>query len=159
MHFCPAEEAARRVIDPLLDEFRAKASVNPLEYNLTTQEWEPQGHGGVVPIKNLRREKCRMNDAPECHHCRSIRLPGWDYTGTGGYFVTLCMQDRAWPFGAIVEGEITVVCLYKNRHIACRVLWYRSLPGSNSPSPNTSKPCVKPLVRPSGRRIITNYRR
>ena len=29
---------------------------------------------------------------PEKHHRRSIRLRGWDYTGAGAYFVTICTQ-------------------------------------------------------------------
>jgi REP-associated tyrosine transposase len=31
---------------------------------------------------------------PNCHHRRSIRLPGYDYTRPGAYFVTICTQGR-----------------------------------------------------------------
>ena len=40
----------------------------------------------------------------ERHHRRSIRLPGWDYTRPGAYFVTLCTQDRTHLFGRILDG-------------------------------------------------------
>jgi len=39
---------------------------------------------------------------------RSIRLRGYDYSQPGDYFVTLCTQDRATRFGAIVA---EAVCL------------------------------------------------
>jgi len=42
---------------------------------------------------------------PERHHRRSIRLPGYDYTGPGAYFVTLCTHERAPLFGRVVDGE------------------------------------------------------
>lgn len=31
---------------------------------------------------------------PSRHHRRSIRLPGYDYTQAGAYFVTICVQHR-----------------------------------------------------------------
>lgn len=39
-------------------------------------------------------------------HRRSIRLKGYDYTQAGAYFVTLCAQDRARVFGAVVGREM-----------------------------------------------------
>jgi len=41
---------------------------------------------------------------PEKHHRRSIRLPYYDYTGAGAYFVTLCTGGHRSLFGRI-EGE------------------------------------------------------
>jgi putative transposase len=35
---------------------------------------------------------------PERHHRRSIRLPGYDYTRGGAYFVTICTYQRACLF-------------------------------------------------------------
>jgi REP element-mobilizing transposase RayT len=35
---------------------------------------------------------------------RSIRLSGYDYSSTGYYFVTLCVQDRRPLLGKVVEG-------------------------------------------------------
>ena len=43
---------------------------------------------------------------PELHRRRSVRLPGYDYAQAGAYFVTVCTQDRACLFGAIVDGEM-----------------------------------------------------
>jgi REP element-mobilizing transposase RayT len=41
---------------------------------------------------------------PQYHHRRSIRLPGYEYTQPGVYFVTLCTHERACCFGAVVDG-------------------------------------------------------
>jgi len=35
-----------------------------------------------------------MTYDPELHNRRSIRMPGYDYTSAGWYYVTLCVQDR-----------------------------------------------------------------
>ena len=40
------------------------------------------------------------------HRRRSIRLPGYDYSQPGGYFVTICTKDRECVFGEVVEGEV-----------------------------------------------------
>lgn len=40
------------------------------------------------------------------HHRRSVRLRGYDYSQPGAYFVTVCTQDRACLFGAIVNGTV-----------------------------------------------------
>jgi len=36
----------------------------------------------------------------------SIRLPGYDYTRPGGYFVTIVTQGRECLFGEIVQGKM-----------------------------------------------------
>jgi len=43
---------------------------------------------------------------PRVHHRRSIRLPGYDYTRPGPYFVTIVTKNRASIFGEIVTGEM-----------------------------------------------------
>jgi putative transposase len=40
------------------------------------------------------------------HRRRSIRLPGYDYARPGAYFVTVCTEERARLFGAVIDGEI-----------------------------------------------------
>ena len=45
-----------------------------------------------------------MRYDPQKHHRRSIRLPHWDYTQAGCYFVTLCTQCRECLFGHILDG-------------------------------------------------------
>jgi REP element-mobilizing transposase RayT len=35
-----------------------------------------------------------MNYDPQFHHRRSIRLPSYDYSQPGAYFITICTHDR-----------------------------------------------------------------
>jgi putative transposase len=46
-----------------------------------------------------------MTYDPNKHQRRSIRLPGYDYSQAGAYFVTVCTQDHQCLFGRI-EGEV-----------------------------------------------------
>ena len=39
---------------------------------------------------------------------RSIRLKGYDYSQTGAYFVTICIQDRLQVFGQIKNGKMVM---------------------------------------------------
>jgi len=43
---------------------------------------------------------------PQKHHRRSIRLPGYDYSSAGAYYVTVVTQGRECLFGEIIDGEI-----------------------------------------------------
>ena len=47
-----------------------------------------------------------MTYQPDNHNRRSIRLPHYDYTSAGAYFVTVCTHNRAFIFGNIVDGEM-----------------------------------------------------
>jgi len=47
-----------------------------------------------------------MSYNPDKHHCRSIRLKGYDYSQVGAYFVTICTQDRICWLGDVVDGEM-----------------------------------------------------
>jgi len=47
-----------------------------------------------------------MKQEPERQRRRLIRLPGYDYTQAGGYFVTMVVKDRACLFGEVVAGEM-----------------------------------------------------
>lgn len=47
-----------------------------------------------------------MKYDPDKHHRRSIRLQGYDYSQSGLYFVTICMQNRACLLGEIQMGQI-----------------------------------------------------
>ncbi len=49
-----------------------------------------------------------MRFIPDTHHRQSIRLPGFDYTTPGAYFVTIVTQGRECLFGDVVDG---VMCL------------------------------------------------
>lgn len=46
---------------------------------------------------------------PDIHHRRSIRLPDFDYSKPGYFFVTICTQDRTELFGHVSKG-----CMYLN---------------------------------------------
>lgn len=43
---------------------------------------------------------------PQKHHRKSIRLPGYDYTQAGAYFVTIVTHQRENIFGEVVNGEM-----------------------------------------------------
>lgn len=43
---------------------------------------------------------------PQRHHRRSIRLPGYDYTQAGRYFITIVTHERACLFGEVVNGAM-----------------------------------------------------
>ncbi len=45
-----------------------------------------------------------MKYNPKVHHRRSIRLNEYDYSQEGGYFITLCSQNRKCVFGEIKDG-------------------------------------------------------
>jgi putative transposase len=42
----------------------------------------------------------------EKHHRRSMRLKGYDYSGAGGYFLTICSHDRDCIFGEVIKGQM-----------------------------------------------------
>ena len=39
---------------------------------------------------------------------RSIRLKGWDYSGSADYFITICTRDRECLFGEIIDNEMVL---------------------------------------------------
>jgi len=43
---------------------------------------------------------------PHIHHRRSIRIPGYDYSQDGWYFLTICTQNRNCIFGQILKGRM-----------------------------------------------------
>ena len=43
---------------------------------------------------------------PEYHHRRTTRLPGYDYSSPGAYFITLVSFHRDEIFGQIMNGEM-----------------------------------------------------
>jgi hypothetical protein len=43
---------------------------------------------------------------PQKHHRRSIRLPNYDYSQSGAYFITIVTYQRALLFGKIVNAEM-----------------------------------------------------
>jgi putative transposase len=49
-----------------------------------------------------------MKFDPEKHHRRSIRLPNYDYSQTGIYFVTICTHQKQCLFGEIRDGKMSL---------------------------------------------------
>ena len=47
-----------------------------------------------------------MKYDPHIHHRRSIRLQKYDYSQSGSYFVTICIQDKQYYFGKIVDQKM-----------------------------------------------------
>lgn len=47
-----------------------------------------------------------MSFDPQKHHRRSIRLPGYDYSQAGAYYVTIVAHGREHLFGEIVNREM-----------------------------------------------------
>ena len=37
---------------------------------------------------------------------RSLRLPGYDYSQPGAYFITACTQNRVMLFGEVIDGDV-----------------------------------------------------
>ncbi len=40
------------------------------------------------------------------HHRRSIRLPNYDYTQIGAYYITIVTHNREMVFGEVIDGEM-----------------------------------------------------
>lgn len=40
------------------------------------------------------------------HHRRSIRLPGYDYSSLGAYYVTICTRAKSFLFGCVLDGQM-----------------------------------------------------
>ena len=47
-----------------------------------------------------------MTYNPDIHHRRSIRLPDYDYSQAGYYFITICVQNRECLLGEIKNGTM-----------------------------------------------------
>jgi REP element-mobilizing transposase RayT len=49
-----------------------------------------------------------MTYNPKIHNRQSIRLKGYDYSSSGLYFITMCVQNRAHLFGKIENREMVL---------------------------------------------------
>lgn len=49
-----------------------------------------------------------MKYNPQIHHRRSIRLPSYDYSQPGAYFITLCTAKKQCWFGQINDGQMPI---------------------------------------------------
>jgi putative transposase len=57
------------------------------------------------------------------HHRRSARLPGYDYSRAGAYFVTVCTHERECMLGEVISDEVVLT----PAGLAVRQVW-QSLP-------------------------------
>ncbi len=57
-------------------------------------------------MENRIIEHKDMTFDPEKHHRRSIRLPGYDYSQPGAYFITICTHNREYLFGDVADGKM-----------------------------------------------------
>ncbi len=60
---------------------------------------------------------------PSQQHRHSIRLQGYDYSQTGAYFITICVENRECLFGEIVDAE-----MHLNMLGEIIVKWWHELP-------------------------------
>ena len=49
-----------------------------------------------------------MKYDPDKHYRRSIRLPGYDYSQPGAYFITICTQGRICLLGDVADGVMVL---------------------------------------------------
>ena len=42
------------------------------------------------------------------HRRRSIRLKGYDYSISGAYFITICVQDGEYLLSEVVDGDVVL---------------------------------------------------
>jgi putative transposase len=49
-----------------------------------------------------------MTYNPDIHHRHSIRLRAFDYSSSGGYFVTSCVQNRECLFGDVLDNVMVL---------------------------------------------------
>jgi len=54
------------------------------------------------------------------YRIQSARLPGYDYTRAGLYFITICTQNREHYFGEVVDGKMHL----SNVGVLADVLWH-----------------------------------
>ena len=91
------------------------------------------GENMINPNDNVR---AGFKPAPTQTRRKSIRLPGYDYSQNGAYFVTICAHNRQCSFGDVIDGEmvlneygkIVVQCWwdlpnhYKNMELDCFIV-------------------------------------
>src|SRR3989304_1880581 len=62
---------------------------------------------GALPVGALLAAPLNSTRAPPAtYRRRPLRLPGFDDSTEGAYFVTICTRNRECLFGAVVDGEM-----------------------------------------------------
>jgi putative transposase len=84
----------------------------------------PQG-GAPTSASTGAPKRGYMIDNDNIHRRRSIRLPGYDYSQPGAYFITICTQNREYLFGNIVVGAGPRACPEPNdAGTMIQTVWY-----------------------------------
>ena len=53
---------------------------------------------------------------------RQHRLPGYDYTQPGSYFITICTHDREHFFGEVKEGQVLLTIIGRIAEVFLQVI-------------------------------------
>ncbi len=69
-------------------------------------EGQPQGKGNHKGRATTRDCPYGMKYNPDIHHRRSIRITAYDYSQSGSYYITICLQDYLCLFGEIKNGAM-----------------------------------------------------
>ena len=75
-------------------------------YGLHRIPWTQRGATWHNELHQERRKIMTFN--PDRHHRRSIRLPGYDYSQPGAYFVTICTYQRECTFGTVQDHTVVL---------------------------------------------------
>ncbi len=77
--------------------------------SISALQLEQSNNMTLKPNDTSSKQRADMESAPtEKYHRRSIRLPHYDYSRAGYYFVTITAQNREHLFGEIYDGEMVL---------------------------------------------------
>jgi putative transposase len=70
-----------------------------------------------------------MTHDPTAHHRRSIRLPDYDYTFPGAYFITICTYGKQCILSEVKSGEVILTDLGRDIDFRWKVLpeWFKNV--------------------------------
>ena len=60
------------------------------------------------PFPDVSTDDFVMTYNPDIHHRRSIRLKHYDYSQSGAYFITICVNQKLCLLGAVHNGEMVL---------------------------------------------------
>ena len=89
--------------------------------SISALQLEQSNNMTLKPNDTSSKQRADMESAPTYkHNRRSIRLPDYDYSRVGYYFITVTAQNREHLFGEIVDGGMILNVAGKLIH----TLWY-----------------------------------
>lgn len=69
---------------------------------------------------------------PAIHHRRSIRLPGYDYSQPGAYFITLCTHHHSYLFGKIDTETMQSKMVLSQFGVIVQTTWFDLIHHNNN---------------------------